>query len=65
GLEGVEEYRSAGLYRYTYGNATSLADARALQQECRDKGFDGAFIVAYQGTERIDLQEALKLAQGH
>ncbi len=64
GLEGVEEHKGAGVFRYTVGDEPTLATARELQQRCRDKGFEGAFIVAYKGGERIDLQEALKLAQG-
>lgn len=65
GLEGVEEHVGAGLYKYTVGNEATLEDARNVQKLCRDKGFDGAFIVAFKGGERIDLQEAVKLAQGH
>lgn len=65
GLEGVEEHKGAGLFRYTVGNESTLDAARAMQQRCRDLGFDGAFIVAFKGSERIDLQEAVKLAQGH
>ena len=64
GLEGVEEHKGAGLFRYTVGDEPSLEQARTVQQRCRDLGFDGAFIVAYKGGERIDLQEAVKLAQG-
>ncbi len=64
GLEGVEEHKGAGLFRYTVGNEPTLEAARAIQQTCRGKGFDGAFIVAYKGADRIDLQEAVKLAQG-
>jgi len=64
GLEGVEEYKSAGLFRYSIGNEHSLEGARAVQKRCRDVGYDGAFIVAYRNDQRMDLQEALKLAQG-
>ncbi|MEX1131971.1 MAG: N-acetylmuramoyl-L-alanine amidase, partial [Flavobacteriales bacterium] len=65
GLDGVEEHKGAGLFRYTVGNEATLDAARSVQQRCRDLGFDGAFIVAFKGSERIDLQEAVKLAQGH
>lgn len=65
GLEGVEEHKGAGLFRYTVGNEATLEAARTVQQRCRDLGFDGAFIVAFKGSERMDLQEAVKLAQGH
>jgi len=62
GLEGVEEQKGAGVYRYTVGHEPSLEKAREVQKRCRDKGFDGAFIVAFKDGQRIDLQEALKLA---
>jgi len=64
GLEGVEEHQGAGLFKYTVGNEPSLAGARELQARCRAKGYDGAFIVAFRDGERIDLQEAVKLAEG-
>ena len=64
GLEGVEEHRGAGLYKYTVGSETTLEAARGVQATCKEKGFDGAFIVAFRNGERIDLQEAVKLAQG-
>jgi len=64
GLEGVEEHKGSGAFRYTVGNEPTLEAARAVQKLCREKGFDGAFIVAYKGGERIDLQEAVKLAHG-
>lgn len=64
GLEGVEEFKSAGLYRYSVGNEPTLAGARNVQKRCRDAGYDGAFIVAFKNGQRMDLQEALKLAQG-
>jgi len=65
GLEGVQEHKGAGLYKYTVGDEGTLEGARKLQQQCKSKGYEGAFIVAFKGGERIDLQEAVKLAQGH
>ncbi len=65
GMSGVEEHEGAGLFKYTVGNEPTLNDARVLQQSCKEKGFEGAFIVAFRNGERIDLQEAVKLAQGH
>ncbi len=65
GMEGVEEHEGAGLFKYTVGNEATLDAARNVQKTCRDKGFEGAFIVAFRNGERIDLQEAVKLAQGH
>jgi N-acetylmuramoyl-L-alanine amidase len=64
GLEGVEEHKGAGLFKYTVGSEPDLDRARDLQKRCREKGFDGAFIVAFRDGQRIDLQEALNLAGG-
>jgi N-acetylmuramoyl-L-alanine amidase len=64
GLEGVQEHKGAGLFKYTVGDAASLEEAREVQKRCKDKGYDGAFIVAFKGEDRIDLQEAVKLARG-
>ncbi len=63
GLVGVEEHKGQGLFRYTFGDEASLDKARGVLKACKEKGFDGAFIVAFKAGERIDLQEAVKLAQ--
>ena len=63
GLEGAEEHRGNELYRYTVGDEPTLERARAVQKLCREKGYDGAFIVAFRDGVRIDLQEAVKFAQ--
>lgn len=60
----VEEHKGQGLYKYTVGDEPSLAQARDVQKRCKEMGFDGAFIVAFKNGERIDLQEAVKLADG-
>ncbi|MBL8000470.1 MAG: N-acetylmuramoyl-L-alanine amidase [Flavobacteriales bacterium] len=65
GLEGVRELEGGGLFKYQVGDETSLAKAREVQAKCREKGYDGAFIVAYHNGERIDLQKAVTLAQQH
>jgi N-acetylmuramoyl-L-alanine amidase len=64
GIEGVEEHAGAGTYKYTVGEEPTLDGARKMQELCRGKGYSGAFIVAFKDGERIDLQEAVKLAQG-
>lgn len=64
GLDKVEEHKGAGMFRYTVGSEPTLDAARKVQDRCRELGFEGAFIVAFKGSERIDLQEAIKLAQG-
>ncbi|HMW96722.1 MAG TPA: N-acetylmuramoyl-L-alanine amidase, partial [Flavobacteriales bacterium] len=63
GLEGVQEMKGNDLWKYTVGDERTLEDARALQRTCREKGFEGCFIVAFKEGARIDLQQAVTLAR--
>jgi N-acetylmuramoyl-L-alanine amidase len=63
GLEGVEEVKGAGVWKYLLGDERDLEGAREVQKRCKDKGFDGAFIVAFNKGERIDLQQAVNLTR--
>ncbi len=63
GMERVEEHKGQGLFKYTVGDEPSLEQARNVQKTCKERGFTGAFIVAFKNGERIDLQEAVNLAQ--
>jgi N-acetylmuramoyl-L-alanine amidase len=62
GIEGVQEYQGNGTYKYVVGNEPTLDACRSVQRICQGKGYPGCFIVAFRGGERIDLQEAVKLA---
>ena len=64
GMEGVEEHKGAGLFKYTVGNEPTLDRARELQRVCKANGYDGAFITAFRDGNRIDLEEAVNLAHG-
>ena len=59
----VEEMRAGDLWKYSAGSAPDLAGAREVQQVCKTKGFDGAFITAWKDGERIDLQQAVNLVR--
>ena len=61
GLKNVWEYREDGLYKYTVGNEKDLKTASALQLEFRNKGFSGAFVVAFKNGKRIPVREAQRL----
>ncbi|MBS1581873.1 MAG: N-acetylmuramoyl-L-alanine amidase [Bacteroidetes bacterium] len=63
GLEGVEEVSAAGMWKYLLGEETDLEGARKVQQRCKDKGYEGAFIVAFKDGKRIDLQQAVNLTR--
>jgi len=57
-IKNVWEYREKGLYKYTVGNQRDLKSASVLQSEFRDKGFNGAFVVAFNNEKRISVREA-------
>lgn len=63
GVSGVEEYKDGGLYKYTVGRLAKFADAKLLQKEMIERGFESSFVVAFQDGERIDLKKALDLAK--
>jgi len=61
GLENVEEYRDNDLYKYLYGAATTYEGAKNLQKSVRQKGYRGAFVVAFdKNNNRVALSEAIK-----
>ena len=60
GLKNVWEYKDSGLYKYTIGNKRDIQSASVLQSELRKKGFNGAFVVAFQNGKRIPVRKALK-----
>ncbi|UKN02457.1 N-acetylmuramoyl-L-alanine amidase [Paracrocinitomix mangrovi] len=59
----VKMYQSGGLYKYTVGLFRDIDSANKLKAELRKKGFEHAFVVAFQGSERIDLNKAIKLVE--
>lgn len=59
GLSEVDEYLSNGLYKYVAGCTKDYNKAREMQEILRTNGFDGAFVIAFNGDQRVTLQEAL------
>ncbi|MCC6839645.1 MAG: N-acetylmuramoyl-L-alanine amidase [Flavobacteriales bacterium] len=57
----VEEFKTGDLWKYSVGSEPDLAAARNVQESCKSKGFEGAFITAWKGGDRIDLQQAVNL----
>lgn len=58
----VWEYEDGGLYKYT--TARTLNDvnlAKEHQTEMREKGFEHAFVIAFNDNKRIPIAEAIKL----
>ena len=61
GLEGVREYSSNDMFKYSIGDCKTLGEASELQAKARESGYGGAFIVAFENDIRIDLKKALTL----
>jgi len=61
GVENVEFYEAGGIFRYTVGSEKSISAANILQLKLREKGFEDAFIVAFNNGKRISLSEAINL----
>lgn len=59
----TKEVTPQGIIRYTAGEFYDPMAATAYKQVLREKGFKGAFLVAYYNSERIDIKEALELAK--
>ncbi len=60
GLTNVDEYISNGMYKYTVGSVRTLQEAKEIQQGLKEKGYAGAFIVAFENGIRLDLQKAIE-----
>jgi len=60
GIQNIEETKTDGVYKYTVGKSKSLKEITNLQNEIRKKIPD-AFVIAVQGSKRIDMATAKKL----
>ena len=58
------EYQQGGLYKYcSKGFKDNIQDAISYKVEMREKGFKGAFVVAFLHGERISIEKARKLVK--
>ncbi len=62
GLKNVSFYRDGKQYKYTCGNYSTFQEAQNLRRQL-SKRFKGCFVVAFEGDQRIDLDEARKRAK--
>ncbi|MBL4656498.1 MAG: OmpA family protein [Flavobacteriales bacterium] len=62
GLENVEEYKHAGLFKYVVGSSDRYDYASAvLLTQIKKQGYKGAFIVAFKNGKRIPVTDEMKL----
>ncbi|MCW3078029.1 MAG: hypothetical protein JWO32_2638 [Bacteroidetes bacterium] len=55
-------YKVKNVLKYTSGNYNSIKDAFAHQGQLKQNGFKDCFVIAIKNGERIDLNEARKMA---
>lgn len=61
GLSPVDYYKEDNIYKYTYGETTDYQEAKKIKNKIKDK-FSDAFIVAFLGGVKIELKEAINIA---
>lgn len=61
GLSDLDVYYHNGLYKYTAGRFNSFEEAHAFIPFVTKKGFDGAFVVAFNEGKRIPIDKARAL----
>lgn len=59
-MDDVEVVSAGKWFKYFVGNYKSLDEAKKRQQEVQEKGYDTAFVVAYENGEKISVDEAVK-----
>ncbi len=60
GLDVLSREPYKNLYRYMYGEASTLEDAEKLKKIADSKGYPTSFIVAYKNGKRVTIAQALK-----
>ena len=60
-LKGVKAsyYKENGLYKYTTGETEDYNEILRLKRQM-EKQFKGAFVVAFRGGVKMDVQEAIR-----
>lgn len=59
GIDSTDCYKDGGVWKYTVGASADYARIAALRRTLLDK-FPDAFVIAFRGDERTDVQEALR-----
>lgn len=54
GLQGVQEHRHNGLYKYTWSSSRSFGEANQVKNMLRSNGFEDAFVVPFHDGKRLN-----------
>ncbi len=60
GLKGVERVKVGKYYKYYLGKTHDYGRVKTLKEKAIQKGYKGAYIVAFKGKERISVTNLLK-----
>ena len=61
GLDKIFYYKSDGVYKYTAGEFLTVESALDYRNRLKDLGYKDAFLVAFSGSQRIDIKKAMEL----
>lgn len=59
GLDQLSREPFNNLYRYMYGNASTLEEAKRLKSNADAKGYTTSYIVAYKNGKRVPISQAV------
>ncbi len=62
-IENVEHYFENGYYKYVVGKYPKIDAALELRKNMVEKGFKDAFVVAFEGSKRIDVSKAKSITE--
>ncbi|GAB4459752.1 MAG: hypothetical protein Fur0028_13320 [Bacteroidales bacterium] len=57
----VQYYKQDKLYKYTTGHFYNLDKALMYLEQIKEKGFNDAFVVAFNNNERISIKDAVEI----
>ena len=60
GLKGVSRELVGTLYKYYYGETSDYNKIQLMKTFAQEKGYSSSFIVAFEGSKKLNLSEVLK-----
>lgn len=60
GLKEISREKEDGLFKYYYGETSDYSKIELMKAFAKQKGYDSAYIVAFQNGKKVNLPEVLK-----